>query len=102
MADVLIVDDNADLRELLAIILESAGHQVRRAGNGREGLDLVRERPPDITLLDVEMPVLNGPEMAYGLFLRNQGDEKIPIVLVSGIVGLSEVARVVGTPYFLA
>jgi CheY-like chemotaxis protein len=99
MADVLIVDDNADLRDLLAAILESAGHKVRKAGNGRQGMDLVAERTPDLALLDVEMPVLNGPEMAYGLFLRDQGDERIPIVLLSGIVGLS--AKVVGTPYFL-
>jgi CheY-like chemotaxis protein len=102
MADVLIVDDNADIRDLLAAILQAAGHKVREASNGREGLDLVAERPPDLALLDVEMPVLNGPEMAHGLFLRNFGDEKIPIILLSGIVGLQEVAEVVGTPYFLA
>ena len=101
MADVLIVDDNADLRDLLAGLLESAGHKVRKAGNGRQGMDLVSQRTPDLALLDVEMPVLNGPEMAYGLFLRDHGDERIPIILLSGIVGLSEVAKVVGTPYFL-
>ena len=102
MADVLIVDDNADIRDLLAAILQVDGHQVREASNGREGLDFVAARPPDLILLDVEMPVLNGPEMAQGLFLRDFGDEKIPIILLSGIVGLQEVAEVIGTPYFLA
>ena len=86
----------------MAAILQAAGHEVREASNGREGLDLVAQRPPDLALLDVEMPVLNGPEMAHGLFLRNFGFEKIPIILLSGIVGLQEVAEVVGTPYFLA
>jgi CheY-like chemotaxis protein len=101
MAEMLIVDDNEDIRGLLAVILESAGHQVREASDGREGLDRVAEQRPDLILLDVEMPILTGPEMAYGLFLRNRGDEMIPIVLLSGIVGLSTVAATVGTPYFL-
>jgi CheY-like chemotaxis protein len=102
MADVLIVDDNSDLRSLLAAIVSMAGHNVREASDGRGGLDAVTERSPDLVLLDVEMPVLNGPEMAYELFLRDLGNEKIPLVLLSGVVGLVEVATIVGTPYFLA
>jgi CheY-like chemotaxis protein len=101
MADVVIVDDNTDIRELSAAILQMAGHEVREARDGREGLSLVAEHAPDVALVDVEMPVLTGSEMTYGLFLRNRGDETIPIVLLSGVVGLSEVADFVGTPYFL-
>jgi CheY-like chemotaxis protein len=77
------------------------GHQVREASNGRRGLEAVEERAPNLVLLDVEMPVLNGPEMAYELFLRDRGDEKIPLILQSGVVGLLEIADMVGTPYFL-
>ena len=77
------------------------GHNVRQARNGREGLNAVAEERPDLVLLDVEMPVVTGPEMAYALFMRNCGDEKIPIVLLSGIVDLDEIATMVGTPYFL-
>jgi CheY-like chemotaxis protein len=101
VADVLIVDDNSDIRTLLAAIVEMAGHTVHEASDGREGLIAIRKRSPDIVLLDVEMPVLSGPEMAYELFLRDCGDEKIPVVLLSGVVGLPEVASMVGTPYFL-
>jgi CheY-like chemotaxis protein len=101
MADILIVDDSSDIRSLIGAIVETAGHQVREAGDGRRGLEVVAERAPDLVLLDVEMPVLNGPEMAYQLFLRNRGDEKIPLILQSGIVGLVEIADMVGTPYFL-
>jgi CheY-like chemotaxis protein len=75
---------------------------VREARNGLEGMNRVAERIPDVTLLDVEMPILTGPEMAYGLFLRDCGDEMIPIVLLSGVVGLTDVAEAVGTPYFLS
>jgi CheY-like chemotaxis protein len=102
MADVLIVDDNADIRTLLAAILRVVGHQVREAPDGLKGLELVSARTPDLVVLDVEMPVLTGFEMAYELFLRDCGEENIPIILLSGVVGLPEVADVVGTPYFLA
>jgi CheY-like chemotaxis protein len=98
----LIADDDSDLGDLLAEALADEGHQVRIARNGKEGLRLVTERQPDLVLLDVEMPVLDGPDMAYQLFLRNCGNEKIPIVLVSGLVDLPRAAAAVGTPYFLA
>jgi CheY-like chemotaxis protein len=102
MANVLVVDDSADIRELLALVLEASGHEARTASNGREALELVSERTPDLALLDVTMPVLNGPDTAYELFLRDCGLEDIPIVLVSGVVGLEEMAGLVGTPYFVS
>lgn len=102
MADVLIVDDSADLRILLEAIIEAVGHNARTADDGRTGLAAVAKQRPDIVLLDVEMPVLSGPEMAYELFLRDLGNEKIPIVLISGVVGLEDLAAAVGTPYFLS
>jgi CheY-like chemotaxis protein len=102
MANILIVDDNPDIASLLAEIVLAAGHEARVANNGRQGLECVAERAPDLVLLDVEMPILTGPEMAYGLFLRDCGDEKIPVILLSGAVGLPLIAARVGTPYFLA
>lgn len=102
MADLLIVDDDMDVGDLLADLLRDEGHEVRIARNGREGLAMVKARRPDLVLLDVEMPGLNGPEMAYAMFLHDMGLEQIPILLLSGVLGLSEVARLVGTPYFLA
>ena len=102
MATVLIVDDDEDLRTLLAIFLEIAGHEVRQARNGREGIKAITKGVPDLVVLDVEMPVLSGPEMAYELFIRDCGLENIPLILVSGVVGLGKVAAIVGTPYHLA
>jgi DNA-binding NtrC family response regulator len=101
MADLLVVDDDRDLGELMVSLLESQGHRVRVGRNGREGLALVAERHPELVLLDVDMPFLTGPEMTYRMFLRDLGQETIPIVLLSAVRNLSEVARVVGTPYFL-
>jgi twitching motility two-component system response regulator PilH len=102
MAELLIVDDDPDLAELLGETLSADGHRFTIAHDGREGLELVVQRAPDLVLLDVEMPILGGPDMAYALFLHDCGSEKIPVVLLSGAVGLAEIAARVGTPYFLA
>lgn len=102
MADILIVDDDRDVAELLGELLDSRGHTVRIASNGEEGIRELSHRAPDVVLLDVEMPILDGPEMAYEMFVRDCGLDEIPVVLLSGIVGLDYVARRVGTPYFLA
>jgi CheY-like chemotaxis protein len=102
MANFLIVDDDPDLADLLAEVLRAKGHECEVAHDGREGLARVRSATPDLVLVDVEMPILNGPDMAYQMFLRNCGDERIPVVLISGIVGLPDIAAAVGTPYFLA
>jgi CheY-like chemotaxis protein len=102
MANVLIVDDNSETVELTAELLESAGHCITRGFNGEEGLKSLNVGPlPDCILLDVDMPVLSGPEMAHRMLLHDAGEETIPILLVSGRNDLSEVAGRMGTPYFL-
>jgi CheY-like chemotaxis protein len=101
MADLLVVDDDFDTADLLAEALSETGHFCRVARNGREGLERVIERMPDIVLLDVEMPIMNGPDMAMALFVRDCGAEKIPVVLTSAASGLARIAASVGTPYYL-
>ena len=101
MADLLVVDDDRDLGELMVGLLESEGHRVRVGPKRREGLALVAERYPDLVLLDVDMPFVTGPEMTHRMLLRDLGQETIPIVLLSAVRNLPEVARLVGTPYFL-
>ena len=101
MADVLVVDDDSDIADVLAEIMMGEGHEVRVALDGEAGVREVHARAPDVILLDVDMPVLNGPGMAYVLLVHDAGLEKIPIVLLSGVPHLVAVARQVGTPYFL-
>jgi DNA-binding response OmpR family regulator len=102
MADLLIVDDDRDMAELLGEALAHHGHQVRFAHDGMDGLRELATRWPDAVLLDVEMPLLDGPQMAWQMFVRDRGLETIPIILLSGVVDLERVAARVGTPYFLA
>ena len=99
--NILIVDDDIDVPDILADILGSLGHRVRIAHNGREGLERLREELPDAVLLDVEMPCLTGPEMVCRMVKEDAGMQWVPVVLVSGIVDLTEIAGQVGTPYFM-
>jgi CheY-like chemotaxis protein len=101
MADLLVVEDNEDIATLLDALLTDSGHTVRRARDGQDGLARLVERLPDVMLMDVEMPVLDGPGLAARMLLENAGKEKIPIVIMSGAQELAGIASRVGTPYFL-
>ena len=64
---VLVVDDNVDAAEMLAALLELRGHQVSVARSGQEALELARVREFDVVLLDIEMPDMNGYQVAHAL-----------------------------------
>ncbi len=102
MANLLIVDDDLDVAEVLTDVLSGLGHEVRTAPNGEAGLWELGERIPDVLLLDVEMPLLDGPGMAAEMFRRDHGLDDVPIILLSGIPTLPRLAARVGTPYFHA
>jgi CheY-like chemotaxis protein len=61
-AAVLVVDDVEDVRDLVALVLRNAGFVVRTAANGLEGLLTAYEMRPDVIVMDLTMPVLNGLE----------------------------------------
>ena len=56
MAHILVIDDDSSIRTLLRRVLESAGHEVMEASNGRIGLDVQREAPADLIITDIFMP----------------------------------------------
>jgi CheY-like chemotaxis protein len=60
MADILIIDDDDMFRDVLASALEQAGHQVRQATNGIEGLNLFHAQPAELVLTDIVMPEKEG------------------------------------------
>jgi CheY-like chemotaxis protein len=59
----LLVEDDEDTRELMALALGAAGFSVRTAGSGREGLDRLAESPYDLLVTDYDMPEMTGTEM---------------------------------------
>ena len=99
MAAVLLVEDNDDVREMMALALELAGHDVVLAANGREALARLRERPrPCVILLDLMMPVMNGWE--FRLALRSEPALRdVPVVVVSAVN--EELARQAGATAYL-
>ncbi len=82
MPRVLIVDDEEDLLDLLAYNLEVSGFQVERAATGRRAVELASERPPDLVLLDVMLPDLQGFEVLRILRGREQ-TRAVPVILLT-------------------
>lgn len=101
-ADLLVVEDDEELVGLFELFLTERGYTVRTARDGEEGMARLIERLPDLVIMDVEMPILDGPGMADRMFIENLGRENIPIALVSGAEELPAIAARVGTPYYLA
>lgn len=64
---ILVIEDDASVRVLLAQILEDAGYQTYEAANGREGLEQFRAKPMDLVITDLEMPEMNGLDLILEL-----------------------------------
>ena len=83
MANILIVDDEAYARQLLAGILEAEGHHIGTAVNGQEALQaLAGETSWDVVVTDLHMPVMDG--LALARELAGRPDGPLPVILVSG------------------
>lgn len=70
MARILIVEDQPDIRAMLALRLELVDHEIAEAANGAVGLEMARAFPYDIILLDMHMPVMDGHTMVHALRLE--------------------------------
>ncbi len=81
---VLLVDDDPDFVEAVKVIVESGGYDVRVAYDGKEGLEAVAEEKPDLIVLDVMMPVMNGHECCAKL-KSDEATAKIPIILLTAV-----------------
>ena len=81
---VCIVDDDSDLRDIYLMKFNQEGFDVSVAVNGEEGMRLIREKKPDIILLDLQMPVKNGVEVLTEL---NADEElsRIPVIVLTNI-----------------
>jgi excisionase family DNA binding protein len=82
---ILIVDDDERLREFVRVNLEMEGYAVREASNATEGLAALEDEPPDLILLDVMMPQVDGWEMLRRVQERH-GVGTIPVIMFSGKV----------------
>jgi two-component system phosphate regulon response regulator PhoB len=90
---VLIIEDEPDIRDLLAFHLEREGYTVTKAGNGAEGLRLARAAPPDLILLDLMLPEMDGFEVCRRL-RQDPATQGVPLVMLTARG--DEVDRVLG------
>ena len=84
MATLLIVDDEPQVRKLLETLLQYEGYHTLSVGSGEEALALVAEQPPDLILLDIMMPGMDGFEVANQL-KGNPATANIPIIMLSAL-----------------
>ncbi len=81
---ILIVDDDADIRAILALVLDADGHEVETASDGAAALVRLRcDPPPSLILLDMMMPQLDGEDLLREL-RRDPGTARIPVVILTG------------------
>jgi DNA-binding response OmpR family regulator len=76
------IEDEQEMIDLIRLILSRRGFQVKGANGGRTGLDLVRKEPPDLVLLDLMMPDMDGWEV-YQQMKANEATRDIPVIVVT-------------------
>ena len=81
-ASVLVVDDDPVIRRMLQLSYESEGFQVTTAADGVEGLEALRTSPPDVLILDIMMPKLDGYEVCKAI-KSSPETRHIPVILLS-------------------
>ncbi|HEV7377692.1 MAG TPA: response regulator [Pyrinomonadaceae bacterium] len=88
-ASILIIDDYEDNRELLRVMLEQAGYVVSEARGGREGIEMARNEPPDVALVDLSMPGLDG----WAVLDELRADERTQGILCAAVSAYADGAR---------
>ena len=89
---VLVADDDEDVLQLVAAVLEEEGYEIETARDGLEALDRLSTRRPDLALLDVRMPGVDGVELSRRI-RRNPRTRDVPVILLSALVHAKYVAR---------
>jgi CheY-like chemotaxis protein len=92
---VLVVDDDDDLRDMLSLCLETAGFEVATAVDGLDALRRLRAWPPQVIVLDLRMPRMNGVELIR-IMKREPALAGISIIVVTGDAGQGRVAIAAG------
>lgn len=80
---ILVVDDDSDLQEVISLKLSTAGYQVFSAANGKEALRVLYEKRPDLVVLDIDIPEMNG----WQLCQRLRDFCSVPVLVLTGQVG---------------
>ena len=100
-ADIMIVEDHPTMREAMRMVLEHEGFEIREAGDGQAALAMVRERPPDLLFLDLNIPGTSGAEVLRVLKSDpDTADVRVIIVTATGEEGRDYVLSLGADEYF--
>ena len=81
---ILIVEDEKQLQNLLAIFLRPRGFELVTAGDGREALEVLEDGIPDLVLLDIKLPVMDGFEF-FRRMKKVLGTKRVPVIMVTAL-----------------
>ncbi len=99
-ARILVVDDAPAIVDALRLLLEGAGYEVSITGEGAEVMHLIQDWHPDLILLDVWIPGINGQELCIQL-KQQESLKRIPLLLMSAHHGLQKVSEQAGADGYL-
>jgi two-component system, chemotaxis family, chemotaxis protein CheY len=97
---VLVVEDDDEIRDFVALLLEGEGYAVRTARNGAEALDVVRDNAPRLILLDMRMPVMDG--WGFARAYRTQPGPHAPILVMTAARDAAQRAHEIQADAYLA
>ena len=83
MATVLIVEDNEESRDIYATALRQKGYHVLQAADGAEGIRMATDERPEIVIMNISMPIVNGVD-AVEVLKAHPATERIPVLIVTG------------------
>lgn len=89
---ILVVDDSAMIRRIVAQILTECGYNVLLAENGQQGYEVTKENRPDLVIMDIEMPVLEGIE-ATALIKSDPDTSSIPVLIFTSLGSEKDIKR---------
>jgi two-component system cell cycle response regulator DivK len=103
MAKVLLIEDNATNMELARFLLQSAGHTVLSATDAEAGLTLARDEQPELILMDIQLPGMDGLE-ATALLKKDEATHAIPVIALTALAmkGDEERIRAAGCDGYIA
>ena len=98
MNKILIVEDNEKNLKLFSVIIKSLGYEILTAMNGEEGVKIAKEESPDLILMDIQMPVMDGIT-AFNILKSDEKTKNIPVIALTSYAMAGDRERFLGSGF---